>query len=90
MTLKISVIFIVFFVASVIIDIIQNVKFKEKLNVQNLDIILGNHDKIDVKAELFKEKDFFKLVNTGKSPSEIRKIDFIRYSKNEDYFLKIR
>lgn len=90
MTLKIAVIFIILFATSVIIDIFQNIKFKEKLNIQNLDIILGNHDKIDVKAEFFKEKAFFELINTGKSPSEIKKIDFIRYSKDEDYFLKVR
>lgn len=90
MVLGIAVIFFAFFVISIIVERVQEVKFQEKLNVQNLDIILGNHDKIDIKAEFFKEKAFFELINTGKSPSEIKKIDFIRYSKNEDYFLKAR
>lgn len=90
MTLWIAVVFISFFVISVIVDRRQNIKFQEKLNAQNLDIILVNHNEMDVKAEFFKELEFFKLNNTGKNPSEIGKIKFVRYSTDDDYFLKVR
>lgn len=90
MTLWISLVFIVFFIISVIIDRKQNIKFQKKLNIQNLDIIFVNHDEMDIEAEFFKKVDFFKLNNTGKDLSEIGKIKFIRYSTNDDYFLKIR
>ncbi|MCM1155704.1 MAG: hypothetical protein NC314_08255 [Roseburia sp.] len=90
MIITIAVIFFAFFVISVIVDRSNNIKFQKKLNDQNLNIILVNHDEMDIKAEFFKESAFFKLNNTGKSPSEISKIKFVRYSTDEDYFIRIR
>ena len=59
MTLLLAIIFLSLFVLSVVIDIKQNIKFQKELNAQNLNIIFVNHDEMDIKAELFKKKDFF-------------------------------
>lgn len=90
MTLLLAIIFLSLFVLSIFIDVKQNIKFQKELNAQNLDIIFVNHYEMDIKAEFFKKMDFFKLKDNGKSSSDIRKIEFVRYSTNDDYFLKTR
>lgn len=90
MTLLLAIIFICLFIFSILIDIKQNIRFQEKLNTQNLNIIFMNNNEIDIKAEFFKKIDFFKLNDKGKSFSDIRKIKFVRYSTNDDYFLKTK
>lgn len=89
MTLGIAIVFIIFFVISVIIDRKESINFQQKLDTQNLNIILVNHDEMNVKAELFKKTDFFKLNDTEEKLSDISRMEFIRYSTNEDYFLKL-
>lgn len=90
MTLLLAIIFLSLFVLSVFIDVKQNMKFQKELNAQNLNIIFVNYDEMDIKAELFKKKDFFKLKDNGKSSSDVKKIEFVRYSTNDDYFLKTK
>lgn len=66
----------------------QNDFLKTKLNNHNRRIIF-----LDVPSsigdECYKTCDFFKMHNTGKEPCEcMGEIEYIRYSKKEDYWLK--
>lgn len=86
--LELALFFLVILAISVIVQINSNMKFQNLIDKHNLDVLLSIQDEFCEKDELVKEKKFFKLNNTGKHPSEIKKLEAVRYSTDDDYFLK--
>lgn len=66
----------------------QNDFLKTKLNNHNRGIIFLDVPS-GIEDECYKTCDFFKMHNTGKEPCEcMGEIEYTRYSKKEDYWLK--
>ncbi len=84
-------IFLFFFLLLVVNGFIskrQNDFLKTKLNMHNREIIFLDVPS-SIRDECYKTDDFFKMHNTGKEPCEwIGKIEYNKYSKKEDYWIK--
>lgn len=81
--------FIILFIINKIIEYVCNKKFKTALKQQNKEILIVNYDDIDLLEECFKPNSFFELINNGKNPCEVSKIEYVQYSNEDDYFFMV-
>ena len=74
--------------ANGLISIKQKRFLKSELENHNREVIFSDIPS-GIGEECYKTKDFFKMHNTGKAPCEcMGEIEYIKYSKREDYWMK--